>query len=393
MSNINILFIVNSLKRRGAEQQLFDFIKALPAHVEANIFNFSSTEEDIAASFALLNIDIFSGRHRGTFNLLKFRPLHDCLSRKRYDIIVTIGLGSALFFGRACALVHDKRIVYSTLNTFIDFHNIPKLPGRYFDPLNSALNRIIPLLPGKRRFRFLPNSGKLADHVAKTLHGYPIRPLYNGFNPGYFSTFDNHSGDAKTARIIKSLGECPVIAQVGSIDANKNHIFTIECLKQIREEVPNVRLLIIGDGEKRANLVDLVAANNLSDNVIFAGQMTRDDSLYLVSRSNLLVLTSLTESFPNVLIEALAVARPVVSLEVGAVPEIVDHGETGYIVGSGDRAGFIRSVAELLADQELASRMGKIGRQRVFERFSMERKAAAFIGMIESDMQELGKTT
>jgi glycosyltransferase involved in cell wall biosynthesis len=108
-----------------------------------------------------------------------------------------------------------------------------------------------------------------------------------------------------------------------------------------------------------------------------------------MSKSNLLVLSSLSESFPNVLVEAHYLSLPVVTFDVGAAAEIVEHGRTGYVVTKGDQKSFEDCIYKILESKDRGRAMGKIGRERVLNLFSMEKKVARFLSLIEEDLKVL----
>ena len=383
--NINILFIVNLLKRRGAEQQLFSFVKEFPPHLDVDIFRFSNADDEFPELFEYPRITIYSNKYLGTYNLLRFKSLYECLSKKRYDAVITLGLGAALFLGRICALLRGIKVVYSILTTFENFNNLPVMPGDYFDVLNKGINTLIPRMPGKRVYRFLPNSEKLTEKIRPALDGYPVQTLYNGLPKQEFDELLTYLPDERTQSILMQFEGYPTITQVGALDGTKNQLFTLECIKDIKKHVPDVRYLVIGEGGKKPELVRWALSNGLEKQVIFAGQLDRMDCLYLIKKSNLLVLTSESESFPNVLVEAQALSLPVVTFDVGAASEIIDHGVTGYVIQKGDQAGFKKYSIELLTDKDRATRMGKTGQERVLGLFGMERKIEKFLSILEKD--------
>ena len=150
-------------------------------------------------------------------------------------------------------------------------------------------------------------------------------------------------------------------------------------------------MLIVGDGDMRTQLESRVFENGLQKEVIFTGQLNREECLYLMSRSDLLVLTSKSESFPNVLAEAHALSKPVVTLNVGAASEIVEDGVTGYVIRDNDENIFKERIIKLLSDNNLANTMGENGKRRVFELFSMDRKVQQFLAMMKKDFDFAGK--
>jgi len=127
-----------------------------------------------------------------------------------------------------------------------------------------------------------------------------------------------------------SLGispDMPLIGFVGRLTAVKNPRQFIEVAGRVIRESPQARFVLVGDGELRPALEEQVGALGLAQTVIFAGWQANMPAVY--SDLDLLVLTSLNEGTPVTVIEALATGVPVVASEVGGVPDVVTHHETG----------------------------------------------------------------
>ena len=73
--------------------------------------------------------------------------------------------------------------------------------------------------------------------------------------------------------ILEKILHYPTIVQVGAVDKNKNQIFTLKCIKDLKRVIPDIRFLILGDGSEKSELEKYAVSNNLKENVIFAGQM------------------------------------------------------------------------------------------------------------------------
>ncbi len=146
---------------------------------------------------------------------------------------------------------------------------------------------------------------------------------------------------------------------------------------------PDARFLVVGvtfnfHALFRAELEEWANDHGLRDCVFFTGQ--RADITEILSVTNIVVSASWHEPFGRVLIEAMAMARPVVGTNAGAAPEIIADGETGLLVPIQDPEALAAAVIDMARDRESAARMGRIGRQRVERNFSIEatvRKASA----------------
>jgi glycosyltransferase involved in cell wall biosynthesis len=144
---------------------------------------------------------------------------------------------------------------------------------------------------------------------------------------------------------------------------------------RLRDEVPDVRLEIAGDGPERARLERKGASRDLTGTVAFLGWRT--DIRSVMSGWDILALPSREESFPIAALEAMGVGLPVVACAVGGVPELVIDGETGWLVPVGDVDALTERLGRLLRDPGLRHAMGSAGRKRARQHFSIEQMVRA----------------
>lgn len=165
--------------------------------------------------------------------------------------------------------------------------------------------------------------------------------------------------------------DVPLVGIVARLVPIKAHEDFFAAARLVREALPDARFLVIGDGERRAELEALVDRLGLSPAVRFLGW--RKDLPAVYADLDVVALASLNEGSPVALIEALAAARPVVSTAVGGVPDVVVHGETGLTVPPREPAALSAAVLRLLGDRPLASRLGEAGRRHVYPRYASTR--------------------
>jgi glycosyltransferase involved in cell wall biosynthesis len=159
-----------------------------------------------------------------------------------------------------------------------------------------------------------------------------------------------------------------VIVCVANLRPVKNHALLLAAFAALRHSVPDVLLLLVGDGTSRPALEHYVGELGLTGQVRFLGQ--RSDGWRLHAAGDLSVLASVSEGFPNALVEAQALEVPVVATAVGGVVEAVAHRETGLLVPEGDLTAFAEALRRLLGDATTRRAMGTAGRQAVRQRYS-----------------------
>jgi glycosyltransferase involved in cell wall biosynthesis len=166
----------------------------------------------------------------------------------------------------------------------------------------------------------------------------------------------------------------PLIGIVARLVPIKAHEVFLEAAVRIRAALPDATFLIIGDGERRAELEARAQQLGVADATRFLGW--RDDMREVYADVDVVTLCSNNEGSPVALIEALAAARPVVSTRVGGVPNVVQDGENGLLVPPRDPAAFADAVLTLLRDPDRAHQFGLAGRRAVFPRHASGRLVA-----------------
>jgi glycosyltransferase involved in cell wall biosynthesis len=166
----------------------------------------------------------------------------------------------------------------------------------------------------------------------------------------------------------------PLVGFVGRLVREKDPLAFVALIAGVRRTRPDVHGVIVGDGPLRAGVERAVDAYGLGASCRVLG--ARGDVPALLAGLDVFVLTSESEGFPFVILEAMALERPVVATAVNGVPEIVEHGVTGVLVERGDGDALVRAVLDTLADAERARAMGRAGRRRVHACFTASRMVA-----------------
>ena len=159
-----------------------------------------------------------------------------------------------------------------------------------------------------------------------------------------------------------------VIGTVGRLVPVKGHVILLEATKILQASIGNVALVLVGDGPLRKDLEANAKRLGLEKSVIFAGQ--QDQSYDFMNMMDVFVLPSLHEGIPMVVLEALALQRPVVATRVGGIPEVIEHGQTGFLAEPSDASSLARLLQRLVEDLPMAVSIGKAGRTRVEEKFT-----------------------
>lgn len=196
--------------------------------------------------------------------------------------------------------------------------------------------------------------------------GDKIRLIPNGVDLARFSP-RSPSSDLRGA-----LGVPPrarVVVSVGRFVPFKGYAHLIEAAALVQKVTPGVHWVLVGDGELRDELRTQARRLGLESQVHFAGW--REDIADVLALCDLFAFPSESEGFGRVLIEAMAMAKPVATTDVGGIPEIVADGQTGLLVPPAAPGPLADAVRALLDDPERAARLGVAGRRRAESTFSL----------------------
>lgn len=164
--------------------------------------------------------------------------------------------------------------------------------------------------------------------------------------------------------------EDAVIGIVSKLWEGKGHDLLLRAFKEIREAKPHARLVIVGEGYLMESLKDLVRQTGLSDAVIFTGFL--EDVPQIIATFDVAVLPSYFEGMGRVLLEAMAMEKPIVGTAVGGIPDLIEQGVNGYLVTPGSEKELASALLKILDDKSLALNMGQAGRRKMTDRFSAE---------------------
>ncbi len=347
-----ILHIIPTLDRSGAEKQLALLAAGLPSdefdvHVCALMRGGPLADDLRQAGIPLTVLE-----KDWKFDPAALWRLRQHIARLKPDVVQT-WMFTANAYGRAAAIAAGVRHIVASercVDSWKAWHQL-------------AIDRYL----ARRTDAITVNSRGVAEFYAN--HGVPadkLRLIYNGIGPAAAS-------DVTREQLLAELNlpaGTRLIAAVGRLWPQKrikDLIWAADLIKVIRDDV---HLLVIGDGPQRQALERYRRLCHIDDKVHFLG--TRHDVPRLMPHFDVLWLASSYEGLPNVVMEAMACGVPVVASDIWGNRELVVHGQTGYLVGVGDRAGFARYANKILDDSHLASSLGTAARQRIGTEFTIE---------------------
>jgi sugar transferase (PEP-CTERM/EpsH1 system associated) len=203
------------------------------------------------------------------------------------------------------------------------------------------------------------NAGAVAREIEK-VNPRKVRRIWNGVDTDLYQPAVSGQRPAVRPR---------TIGTVARLSPEKDQPTMLQAFRQVVDQLPAARLVVIGDGPCLPALRDMTAKLNLSGHVEFLG--ARNDVAALLPGFTVFTLSSVTEGISMTVLEAMACGVPIVATDVGGNREIVQPPACGLIVPARDPQALAAAYLELLRDPAQCARMGAAGRQRVLEHFSL----------------------
>lgn len=289
----------------------------------------------------------------------------------RADLLDAQNPQSKLWASRAAA---DLPVAFvSTLNSWYLAEHGGNWKGRLYHRLEQRTSRQLDLYIAVSREieQQLMASGVAAEQVALVENA--IRADLTGPLP------DKHA----LRQQLDIPGDAQVICVVGRLVKVKGMTYLIQSVRQLAARFPKLRCLIVGDGELRDQLTREIAQYGLHHQVTLMGFQQREQVLQIVGAADIFVMPSLSEGTPVALLEAAALAKPIVASRVGGIPSMVTDQDEALLVPAADVPALTAALASLLTRTDVASQLGERARARALRDFGPTSQVTATLAAYE----------
>ena len=224
--------------------------------------------------------------------------------------------------------------------------------------------------------------GNATLFVPQHKHLYRHCTIYNAVDVERISRIATETG-RPALRAILGLGIQPVVGVVGRLRWEKGQSILLEAMGEVVRQIPSALLLVVGDGPDREVLQRQALQLGITDNVHWMGCQSAEEVFRLYSIMDVVAVPSIFEGFGLVAAEAMAAGLPVVGSAVDGLAEVIVDHETGRLVSPQDAGALAAALIALLESPETAAEMGRKGRQRVEEHFSLKRFSESTLAAYE----------
>jgi glycosyltransferase involved in cell wall biosynthesis len=176
------------------------------------------------------------------------------------------------------------------------------------------------------------------------------------------------------------------VLYIGRLVFYKNLDILIKAFTEVIKELPNARLIVVGDGPMKEEWEELARSVGVSNNLLFTGHISHEEKLDLLRRCAVLALPSVFEGFGLVILEAFAMGKPVLVADIPPLDEIVNQDVDGFLLAHNDPNQWARTVINLLADKQLCRKMGSEAAKKIKVKFDfksyIKRMESLYAGVI-----------
>jgi glycosyltransferase involved in cell wall biosynthesis len=331
----------------GAEVHLHEVFSRI-ARMGHDVSLFCSSFEGAAPREEMNGIHVIREGGRSLFNYLVIRKYFTTFNRQRYDLIVD-DMNKIPFYTPAYVKEPLLGVTHHLFGTSI-FKEVNAAAASYVYLAEQAA------LPMYKKIRFIVGSPSTHREL-----------LHKGFSAD--RTHLIHYGVAHNAfrRLGIAKSRTPLVGAVGRLKKYKSFDHLLEAFVDVRADIPDAKLVIVGDGDDKPRLMQIASSLSLNDAVTFTGFVSEEEKVTLLNRMHCAVNTSAKEGWGLTVIEANACGTPTISSDVEGLRDAVVDGETGLLYPYGDRLQLAEKISLVLRDEHLRSRLTAAAIERAAE--------------------------
>jgi glycosyltransferase involved in cell wall biosynthesis len=353
-SKIKVLHVTYDMHIGGTEQVIVNLIKGSDQEqFEMSILCIESPLGSFAEGLLEAGINITSLSRAPGFDASLVKQI--CKHIKQHNIdIVHCHQYTPYVYGVLGALFTQAKVIFTE-------------HGRFYPDTSSWKRKLVnPILN-----RFTSQVTAISQATKQALVTYENFPekdidlVYNGIL-GLEPSQDDSQNIAKHLKL-NSRELC--LGTIARLDPIKNHTMMLKAFKQVLDTGIKVKLMIVGDGDERQNLTDLIEQLALTQHVILTGYEPKPQNH--LALMDIYLLPSLSEGTSMTLLEAMSIGKPCIVTNAGGNPEIVEHNITGLVTPNDDEEAYAKAIIYLVSDLQQQKRFGQAAKARFNQLFNI----------------------
>ncbi|MDI6786130.1 MAG: glycosyltransferase [bacterium] len=361
MKRINVICIISSYTRGGAEQILTENIKGF----NKNLFSFTVAclyfiDPDHEKILRELGVDVYSHLIKQKYQAFVIFRLYKIIKKYQSKILFLFTDNrDAVLYGTIAARLAGISVIIGASHC-IGMWGGKKSISNYSKIMLPFIDKIIAVSATHKNYL----------HQKEHIRNNKIEVIYNGVD------ISSYSPKEKDVILIRKIGlnpDAPILGVIAGLEPEKGVDIFLYAAKKILDNYPETQFLIAGDGTLRKTLEELAHRLNILEKVKFLGY--RADIYNLMPLLDIYISPSLPagDNFSVVVLEAMACGIPVIATDVGSRKEQVFNNETGFLIDPYDSEIITEKARLLLSNKELSLKMGRRGREIVVKNFTYDK--------------------
>jgi len=373
-NKIRVVCFIFNLEAGGAERVLLNIIRNIDRRRFTPVLYLFSKKGTllplVPRDTEIISLDdVHVPEIFGLWFFFLFKRIRAQLRGIRPDILL-----SFMWYPNAIAII-TKKLMRGNVKVIVSERTSTSIYSSKRD--NNWRNFIIRFLYPRANLIVSPSRKIAQNIISQSVPRSKVRVIHN---PVDISAISKHAKEEIEHQWYRKK-ESIVIA-VGRLGNEKGFDYLIKAIALLAGEGIQCKLIILGDGKEKENLLRLVEKLGLIDRISFEG--FQENPYKYLARSTVFVLSSLYEGFPNVLLEAMALGIPSVATRCPTGPdEIITEGVDGILVPPADEKAIADAIKKLLLDEDLRKRLSEAGKRRIQD-FAIEKIVKQYEDAIES---------
>lgn len=359
-SVVRVALVIGQLSHGGAERQLFELARRLPARgYDPLVISISPVIEPYGPALRRCGVEVRFLPRKRNFEFTRAVRLARLFKMHRVDLVHAFLLTANAYAWVAVKLARVPAFLPSVRSKETARPIGPHLIDRY-------VLKHSPIV--------LVNSNHLVEWTQRR-YGLPAERVKSVPNGLAMTRFESVERLPVQRNRPAKVGTICLFKPVKRID------FMLKVARGVARQRPGTTMVIAGDGPERAAMLRLRAELGLEGIVAMPGAVP--DSAPVLSELDIFILTSEHEGMPNVVLEAMAAGRPVVGTNIPGIADVVQEGKTGHLVAVDDLDGFVAALVGLIDEPGRAQHLGEAARKRAVECFSASRMVDGTVALYE----------
>jgi len=376
-----LLFLITQSEWGGAQKYVFDLAIHLRYEYDVIVACGGKSGELIQRlnreGIRIILIRNIRRRINPFWDVLAFNEIFGILQREQPDIVHTNSTKAGVL-GNAAAFIAGIRRIIFTAHGFVFNEPMIELKRRFFLFLEwfsgLAVDKVIAVSEYDRQ-------------SALRWHVYPVKKIvtvHNGVEDSHLASRNPSLSFRMTSGLRQEFNipqNAVIVGTISNFYRTKGVQYFIQAIVKLKDEFPHAYFVIVGDGMLRSNIEYNIQVCHLQKNVILTG--FQKDVMELLTEMDIFVLSSVKEGLPFSLLEAGALAKPVIVTCVGGMPEVIEDGITGLLVPPADPESLANAISKFLCDREVARLCGVRLQEKIVRNFQFSRMLEETVGVYE----------